>query len=175
MANWQVGLLDESLKEGDGAAVRGKVARTHISSMGDPSKKAASVSADAQRLEAIRQSLVTLHKALVDYDRVRYEKTVGPIRSPNHFFELLTHDSWFAWLHPLSQLIVSMDQALDAREPLTVTIVDALVRQGDLLLAPTETGHGFSKHYFDALQEEPDVVLAHAAATKLIRGTKPSA
>ena len=135
-------------------------------------KKAVTTSADAQRLSGIRQALVTLHKALVDYDRVRYEKAVGPIRSPNHFLDLLTRDPWFAWLHPISQLIVSMDQALDEKEPLTAAIVEALVRQAGLLLVPSETGHDFSKHYFDALQDDPDVVLAHAAATRLIRNGK---
>jgi hypothetical protein len=126
-------------------------------------------SADAQRLSKVRNALVSLHKALVEYDRQRYEKTVGPIRSPNHFLELLTTDPWFAWMHPLSQLIVSMDEALDEKEPLTLVSVDALVKQAGLLLMPTENGKGFSKHYFDALQDEPDVVLAHAEATRLMR------
>jgi hypothetical protein len=135
-------------------------------------KKPRSISADAPRLTEIRHALVHLHKALVDCDRVRYEKTVGRIRSPNHFLELLTRDPWFAWLHPLSQLIVSMDQALDEKEPLTRTIADALVKQAGILLVPTETGESFSKHYFDALQDDPDVVLAHASAIRLIRAPK---
>src|SRR5687768_16587186 len=126
----------------------------------------------AQRLSEIRNRLVSLHKALVDYDRVRYEKTVGAIRSPNQFLDLLMRGPWFAWLHPISQLIVAMDQALDEKEPLTAGIDDALVSQASLLLMPTETREGFSKHYFDALQDDPDVVFAHAAATKLIRGAK---
>ena len=128
-----------------------------------------SASSDAQRLESIRLALVDLHKALVDYDRVRYEQTVGAIRSPNHFLELLTRDPWFAWLHPLSELIVTMDQALEEKEPLTKAVAGALVQQAGLLLAPSETGEGFSRHYFDALQEDPDVVLAHAEAAKLVR------
>jgi hypothetical protein len=37
------------------------------------------------------------------------------------------------------------------------------------LLIASESGEGFSKHYFDALQREPDVVLAHATAAKLFR------
>jgi hypothetical protein len=126
-------------------------------------------SSDAPRLTEIRHALVRLHKALVDYDRVRYENTVGAIQSPNHFLELLMKDPWFAWLHPLSELIVSMDQALDEKEPLTAATADALVKEARTLLVPTEEGHTFSKHYFDALQEEPDVVLAHGAVVQLIR------
>jgi len=121
-----------------------------------------------QRLQPLRHALLALHKALVDSERVSYEQTIGTIPSPNHFLQLLTSDPWFAWLHPMSQLIVAMDEALDEKEPLTVANVDALVKQTRLLLVASESGDGFSKHYFDALQREPDVVLAHAEAVKLL-------
>lgn len=71
-----------------------------------------------QRLTNLRQALLKLHKALLDSERVAYERTVGKIQSPNHFLQLVISDPWFAWLHPLSQLIVAMDEALDAEEPL---------------------------------------------------------
>ena len=126
----------------------------------------------SHRLLELRNSLLDLHKALVDSERVSYEKTIGAISSPNHFLQLLTRDPWFAWLHPLSQLIVAMDEALDEKEALTSAGVDALVNQTRLLLVASEDGDGFSKHYFDALQRDPDVVLAHAKAAKLFRARK---
>lgn len=108
-----------------------------------------------------------LHKTLVDSERVSYEQTIGTIPSPNHFLQLLTNDPWFAWMHPLSLLIVAMDQALDAkRKPLTNEDAQELVKQTRQLLVATEEGEGFTKHYYDALQRDPDVVLAHAAAAK---------
>jgi hypothetical protein len=120
-----------------------------------------------QRLTELRHALLKLHKALVDSEKVGYEKTMGQIKSPNHFLQLLTRDPWFAWLQPFSQFIVAIDEALDAAEPLTVAKVDALVRQSDLLLAVSENSEGFSGHYFQALQRDPDVVLAHAEVVKL--------
>jgi hypothetical protein len=127
------------------------------------------------RLQELRNALLDLHKALVDSERVEYEKVVGAIQSPNHFLQLLTHDPWFAWLAPVSQLIVSMDEALDGKEPLTMAGVDAWASQAMNLMMPSEMGEGFSRHYFDALQRDPDVVLAHAQFAKL-RGTgKPPA
>jgi hypothetical protein len=126
-----------------------------------------------QRLVELRQALLGLHKALIDSERVSYEKIVGEIKSPNHFLQLLTRDPWFAWLHPLSQLIVAMDEALDGKEPLTVAGVDALVRELARLITPSESGEGFARHYFEALQRDPDVVLAHAAVTKLRGPRKP--
>ena len=124
------------------------------------------------RLEELRQALLTLHKSLVDSERITYEKTVGAIQSPNHFLQLLTQDPWFAWLQPLSLLIVSLDEALDDEEPLTPAAVDAALKKTRVLLAPSETGEGFSRHYFDAMQRDPDVVLAHAEVTRLFKTGK---
>lgn len=128
-----------------------------------------------QRLSDLRNALVDLHKTLVDSERISYEQTVGPIASPGQMLQLLTNDPWFAWLHPLSLLIVTMDQAIDSKaNPLTPADADALVKQARQLLVASEEGEGFSKHYYDALQRDPDVVLAHAQAAKLFAGRKDS-
>jgi hypothetical protein len=121
----------------------------------------------SHHLPELREALLTLHKTLVDSERISYEQTIGTIPSPNHFLQLLTSDPWFAWLHPLSQLIVTMDQALDSkRKPLTDADADELLKQTRQLLVASEEGEGFPKHYFDALQRDPAVVLDHAAAAK---------
>lgn len=125
-----------------------------------------------KKLEEIRHALLALHKALVDSERVGYEKTIGTIPSPNHFLKLLTSDPWFAWLQPISQLIVSMDEAMDAKEPLTTAMVDAFAKQTRFLLAPSETGEGFSHHYHDALQRDPNVILAHSEVVRLFGQAK---
>lgn len=136
--------------------------------MKNVSKKTGSPSEHAQHLAKVREALLNLHKTLVDSERVRYEKTVGTIPTPQHFLKLLTDDPWFAWMHPLSQLIVAMDEALEEKIPLTFETADALTVQARQLLTPTEYGHDYSAHYFNALQEDPDVVFAHAEAIKLV-------
>jgi len=120
------------------------------------------------RLRQTRNGLLDLHKALVDSERVTYEKTIGSIPSPNHFLKLLMQDPWFAWLHPLSQLIVAMDEALDEKEPLTNAGGEALLQQARSLLVVSDQGEGFPMHYFEALQRDPDVVLAHAGVAKIL-------
>lgn len=124
-----------------------------------------------ERLTQLREALLHLHKALVDSERVSYEQNIGTIPSPNHFLQLLTNDPWFAWLHPISELIVTIDEALDkkAKTPLTAELAAALVKQTATLLVASETGEGFPRHYFDALQRDPDVVMAHAEAAKWFR------
>jgi hypothetical protein len=124
-----------------------------------------------ERLAHLREALLHLHKALVDSERVSYEQSIGTIASPNHFLKLLTDDPWFAWLHPLSLLIVEMDEALDSKvkTPLTAEQAAVLVKRTAELLVANETGEGFSQNYFDALQRDPNVVMAHAAAAKWFR------
>ncbi len=128
----------------------------------------------SHHLPELRAALLHLHKTLVDSERISYEQTIGSIPSPNHFLQLLTNDPWFAWLHPISLLIVAMDQAIDSKKnPLTNTGADALVKQARQLLVASEDGEGFAKHYFDALQRDPDVVLAHAQAAKYFTAKQP--
>jgi hypothetical protein len=122
-----------------------------------------------QRLTELRDALLRLHKALMESERIGYEQTFGKISSPFQFLKLLTEDPWFAWFRPVSQLIAEIDERLDAKEPLTKTIVDELFSRVKTMLVPTEGGEGFSQHYDEALQRDPDVVFAHAAVAKLMR------
>lgn len=128
-----------------------------------------------QRLQQLRDELLRLHKTLVDSERVTYEQTIGAISSPNQFLQLLTRDPWFGWLQSMSQLIVVMDEALDAKDPLTIEGVDSLFRQTQNLIVASEQGEGFSRHYYDALQRDPDVVLAHAALARVLGARKTQA
>jgi len=123
-----------------------------------------------ERLKQLREALLQLHKALVDSERVSYEKTMGTIPSPGHLLQLLTRDPWFAWLHPLSQLIIAIDVALDAKkEPLTAAGAEILLQETRTLLIASENSEAFSRHYFDALQRDPDVVFAHANAANIFK------
>ena len=129
--------------------------------------------------EALRKSLLELHSALlhlhkilIESERVGYESTGGVIRSPNHFFQLLTSDPWFAWLRPISQLIVTIDETLDEKEKLTAASVNAVMQQSVFLLVPAESGSEFGARYLAALQRDPRVVLAHAQAAKRIGSGK---
>jgi hypothetical protein len=120
----------------------------------------------------LHEALLRLHKVLLESERAVYEKTVEPIRSPNHFFQLLTSDPWFAWLRPITQLIVAIDETLDEQDALTPASVDAVMRQSVFLLIPAENGGEFGARYVAALQRDPRVVLAHAQAAKRIGSGK---
>ena len=120
----------------------------------------------------LHDALLHLHKVLLDSERVVYETDIGPIHSPSHFFQLLTGDPWFAWLRPISQLIVAIDESLDEKEALTNAGVDAVMGQAVFLLIPAESGGEFGERYVAALQRDPRVVLAHAQVAKRIGSGK---
>jgi hypothetical protein len=119
-----------------------------------------------------RDALLNLHKTLLESERVSYEKIFGKIHSPYQLLQLVTNDPWFAWLHPFSQLLAAIDEKLGGKKPGTRAELDDLFNQVHRLLIASEIGEGFSRHYFDALQRDPDVVFAHAPAAKLLREKK---
>jgi hypothetical protein len=121
-----------------------------------------------QRLTDLRNGLLSLHKTLLDSERATYERDIARIKSSTDFLKLVLYDPWFAYLHELSELVVLIDETLDAKEPPDGFTADRLVVQAHELLTPNETGQGFAKRYFEALQRDPDVVLAHAKTRKLV-------
>jgi hypothetical protein len=68
-----------------------------------------------RRLNEAHGGLLRVHKALLDHERVRYERERGPIDGPGEFLQLVISDPWFAWLHPISELAVQIDEAVPAK------------------------------------------------------------
>ncbi len=125
-------------------------------------------------LDNVFHALLRLHKALLDDERVAYERVHGRISSNGELLQLVLNDAWFAWLRPLSQVIAKFDELSEATEPSTSEGISVLLISVQTLLMPTEAGEGFGRQYYDALQRSPDVVLAHAAARALLMQTVPN-
>ncbi|MDB6027557.1 MAG: uncharacterized protein JWM68_3780 [Verrucomicrobiales bacterium] len=128
---------------------------------------------DRQRLKLLRDNLAALHKTLIESERIIYEQTFGKLESPNRFLQLLISDPWFAWLHPISELVVLIDETLDSKEPLMAGETRELMKRTSMLLKASEEGDGFERSYFDALQRTPDVILAHADVMRCLSEPKP--
>ena len=110
-----------------------------------------------------------LHGVLLESERAQYERDIQKIRSSQHFLDLALNDPAFAWLRVLSQLVVLIDETLDAKEPPSSAEAGRLVHKALDLLSPGEPSGAFERPYLEALQRDPDVILAHAAALKLLR------
>ena len=79
--------------------------------------------------------------------------------------QLVAYDPRFAWLRPVSALIVALDE-LQAMSDVTERDAAAVRVEIDSLLSRGEAG--FAERYFVALQASPDLVLAHAALHEAI-------
>lgn len=121
------------------------------------------------RLKGTRDGLLHLHKSLLDSERAAYERDVARITSTGQYLQLVLEDPWFQWLRELSQLVVLIDEALDAKEPPTDDAELArLMTQAHAILVPAEAGTGFARRYFEVLQRDPGAVLAHSDMLKLM-------
>ena len=120
-----------------------------------------------QQLLNVRTVLLRLHKTLLDFEREAYERDHGKLGNSYQFLQLVLNDPWFAWLRQLSELIVEMDELLGGREAPPESTALALMQQARILLTPAESGGEFQRKYFAAMQQSPEVVLAHSEFANL--------
>jgi hypothetical protein len=134
------------------------------------SQSAKPASADErQQLTRVRNSLLALHKILLELERQRYERTNGRITDMFQLLNLTINDPAFAWLRPLSALIVQIDEKLDDKdEPMTSEQIKAVRKEIRELLTPSQVGSDFQRNYHWALQESPDAVIAHGSLIKAL-------
>jgi len=124
-----------------------------------------------ERLKALRNGLLQLHKALLDSEKAAYERDIERITSTGQYLELVLHDPWFHWLHELSEFIVLIDETLDRKEqPVTPEEADRLVDRARMILVPAESGYGFARRYFEVMQRDPATVLAHRDMLQVMAG-----
>ena len=120
------------------------------------------------QLNTLRSKLIVLHKALIDSERIEYEKSFGPLETPQQFLKVLINDPWFAWLQPFSRMVVTIDEMLESEEAIPAQEVKDLWSRARALLQVSEVSDDSRRSYFEALQREPDVILAHAAVMKVV-------
>ena len=129
---------------------------------GDPAQEAV-----PRRMRELRTGLLRLHKALLEAERSAYERVYGQV-SGGELLQLAINHEQFAWLRPFSELIVRIDEMLDADEPATGSDAESLLAQARALLRPAEEGTDFERRYYAALQSDPDIVLAHREVAKIL-------
>ena len=120
------------------------------------------------RLLEVRGGLLGLHKALILAEQVTYERINGRVESTSELLHLVLNDPWFTWLHPLSQLVVRIDELLEDESELSLVEVEHFLIEARTLIRPSEEGDGFERSYYEALQREPDVIFAHVEVKRLL-------
>lgn len=120
------------------------------------------------QLDQLSRALLRLHKTLLDGERIAYERVHGRITSNGQLLQLLLGHTWFTWLRQLSQAMARLDELAESTEASADEAVQDLIASLRTLLTPSEVGEGFGRQYYDALQRDPNVVLAHAAVRELL-------
>ena len=99
-------------------------------------------------------------------ERRSYEREHGSV-SAGELFRLVVDDAQFAWLHNISEFVVRIDEALASEGGVTGTDSHVAISLARKIFAPTESGDGFQKKYFDAIQRDPAVVMEHAELARI--------
>jgi len=113
----------------------------------------------------VAAALREVHRTLVQAVRVAYEREIGPAGGPGQMLRLLTEHPYFAWLHPMSELIVDLDSLL-AQEILPAGTVAGVRQEVDRLTRAG--GSPFWDKYAPLLQSDTDVVMSHGRLRRAI-------
>ncbi len=119
-----------------------------------------------QKLVALRITLLNLHKTLLDMERREYEKVHGQV-NVGELFRLVVDDPQFAWLHSISEFVVRIDEMLAGEKEVNDVESHEAISLARKMFLPSETGDGFQKQYFEAIQRDPAVVMEHAELARL--------
>ena len=124
-----------------------------------------------QKMVALREALLRLHKSLLEMERKEYEKLHGKVTA-GELFRLVVDDSQFAWLHNISEFVVRIDETLASDRAVAEEDTSSSISLARKMFAPTESGDSFQKRYYDAIQKDPAVVMEHAELARLF-GNEP--
>lgn len=127
-----------------------------------------------EKLTELRLTLLRVHKTLLDMERREYERANGKV-NVGELFRLVIDHQQFAWLHNISEFVVRIDETLAGENPITPDDVRTAVSLARKMFAPSESGDAFQKKYFDAIQNDPAVVIDHAELARLFHNEPPDA
>jgi len=99
-------------------------------------------------------------------ERREYERVHGKVNTGELFRLVIDHEQ-FAWLHNISEFVVRLDESLAGEVPVSPDDTRSAIMLARKMFAPSESGDGFQKRYFDAIQRDPAVVIEHAELARL--------
>jgi hypothetical protein len=132
-----------------------------------PGEGAAATAAQLAALDAIRNDLLKVHRALLGVERLRYEKHRGRIENNSAFLQLVINDPWFDWLRPMAQLVLMIDERTsDKKSPLGGAEATSLLDRARSLLKADADGDAFQRLFYQAVQASAEfAVLARQVAS----------
>lgn len=120
-------------------------------------------------LRGIWKQLLPLHRALIDDASAQFRANGGTVTGPTHLLQLLQEEEFFAWLRPMTTLIVDLDSM--TRTDFTPDDVAAMVARLETFFGAAPDPD-FSTRYVPILQRDFDVTVGHAAIRQAVAKLK---
>lgn len=126
---------------------------------------------ELQRLELARTLILKVHRALLEAERVRYERARGRIENNSAFLQLVINDPWFDWLRPMAQMVLLIDERTsDKKSPLGSAEARSLFDRARGMLRADPDGDAFQRLYADALQHSPALAVIARQVSTVLQG-----
>lgn len=119
-------------------------------------------------LKSGRDSLLKLHKSLLDRERTIYEGINGPVNA-GQFLNLLLENGDFAWLRKFSTVIVEIDEMFDQKDGITDEAVELHIKKLRELISMNGEDEAFKAKYQSALQVDLDAAAHQGTLKELLK------
>ena len=113
-----------------------------------------------EKLKAARQTLLRLHKLLIDRERELIEGIEGPL-THGAFLGMLLNSPDFQWLRRFSSSIAEVDELLSAKDGISMEMVDAQLAKLAAVVE-MESDEYFAAKYQSALQQSSEIAGHHS-------------
>jgi hypothetical protein len=125
-------------------------------------------------LGARREALVELHKAILDAQKIAYEREHGRVQSRGELLQLVVRDPQFAWIRALSALIAELDEWAESEHESREKEIAAVVLALRTLIQPDGTNAEFTTRYWPLVEAAPEALVAHVRLWRLIAAEGPA-
>jgi hypothetical protein len=113
------------------------------------------------QLRALSRALRDVHRSLVEFSRERYELSNGAVHGKTALLDLLLNDEAFAWLRPLSKIIVEIDELAARKTAPSASEVEEIRARAEALTTASRDRNAFGSRYVALLASEPRIAMNH--------------
>jgi hypothetical protein len=124
-----------------------------------------------KRVAELRHTLLELHKAMLDAQRIEYERAHGRIETSGEFLGLVLNHPEFEWIRALSALIAQLDEWAEEGEAASDEGFEGIVDALRSLIGRKGSNPAFSARYWKMVEDEPGVTVAHVKTWRQIEPT----
>ena len=115
-----------------------------------------------EALRDVSRALLPIHRRLIQSAKSDYAFAYDASTRPSELIKLLQNDPFFAWLKPLTALIVDIDEM--TRTDFDTAEVETIIERVERLLS--------EQRYVEMLQRDVEIASGHAALRRALHALK---